>query len=166
MQSLVGLSVFIAVGIAFGVALIPVARRFVAMISSTLASLFHSMMRHREPVPTRTLVAVAIIVVVASVATVGYFATRDRSIPRDAVYDQRWARDSALNCSDSALIAQRDSRDSANTAIQQDRFEPSRSSGDSAWLAWKKRVDSRREMSGIGEFFKRMDSCDWYQKPR
>ena len=158
------LFLIIALGIAFGIALIPAARRVVRW----LAELPQSASRFRAGLPIIGLSLVGLGVLALNM----WYAQPKRSAseesyPQDSPARQRYSHDSLLACSDSALLVQRDYRDSVTEQEASDLVEPSRSKGDSAWLAWKRRVDERKTpRNSFSVWLEGPQTCEDYRSER
>lgn len=134
----------VALAIAFGVALIPVAR-------ATLKGVPVALRKHR-----RVLSLASLLVVLVGAATVAVLSARERKLSalRNAATREGNARawlsrrrDSTRACSDSAVLAQHRQQktvDSLRVQTIYDR-EP-QSAGDSAWLAWRRRSIDRQRL--------------------
>ena len=156
----------IALGIAFGVALIPAAYRLVIWLGGLprgVAALF------RSSVVKAAFVGVLAVFGAGALFVLADGIGDDQSHPVESDGEglerrERRTRDSLLACSDSALLAQRNYRDSVSQQISRDFLEPDRSEGDSAWVAWKRRVEEReRPVSAIERCLREPRTCEDYR---
>ena len=151
----------IALGIAFGVALIPTARKAL----SFLGIVARGAQRVRRSRAFRGAVIGILVVGIAVIAlrVLQMRASQQAAAQRLAESSINFTHDSAAACSDSALIVQRNYADSVSRQTMADVFAPGRKDGDSAWLAWKRRRDERERPPSI-TLFPSLSTCDEFRQ--